>query len=468
MGEKLQKRLGKQIDSTEGSLIKSLFQLSWPIILSNLMQMTYNIVDTIWVGRVGAKSVAAISLSFPIVFVLLSLGIGFTIAGTTLVAQYTGANEKEKVNHVVGQIFSFVLSIALFCSIIGIIFTPNFLKWMGASKQVLPLAVNYMRILFFGMSFMFVFFIFSALLRGNGNSITPMKLMFVSTLINLVLDPFLIFGISFFPELGVSGAAVATVFSRAIVALLSIYFLWKGTYGLNLKWKHLKFDFKLIKEIINLGAPAAIEQSTRGLGMTAMMSIVAHFGTMTVAAFGICTRVLSLVIMPSRGFSTATTTMVGQNLGANKINRAEKSAYLSTGLNFILLSTLGVAFFTVPQLIIKIFNNNPEVVKIGSSFMQINGLFFGFMGVLIVINGGFRGAGNTLSAMFFSIFSLWIIRIPLANILSKVFGWGATGIWWSFVVSNVAGSLTAILWFKRGHWKKNIINKEEKTVKPYK
>ncbi|ADL13353.1 MATE family efflux transporter [Acetohalobium arabaticum] len=462
MAKKFKKQLGKQVDSTKGSIIKSLFHLSWPIILSNLMHMTYNLVDTIWVGKVGAKAVAAISLSFPIVFVLLSLGIGFTIAGTTLVAQYTGAEEGEKVNHVVGQIFSFVLSIALFCSVIGIIFTPDFLKWMGASKEVLPLAVSYMRVLFGGMTFMFIFFIFSALLRGSGNSITPMKLMFVSTLINIILDPFLIFGVSFFPELGVTGAAVATIFSRAVVAVISIYFLWTGKYGLHLKWHHLKFDFKLIKEIVVLGAPAAIEQSTRGLGMTVMMSIVAHFGTMAVAAFGICTRILSLVIMPSRGFSTATTTMVGQNLGANKVSRAEKSAYISTGLNFILLSILGAIFFTVPQLVIKVFNDNPEVIRIGSSFIQINGLFFGFMGGLIVINGGFRGAGNTLSAMFFSIFSLWIIRIPLANIWSKVFEWGTNGIWWAFVISNVLGSLTAILWFKRGHWKKSIINKDKK------
>lgn len=460
MTEKSQKQLGKQVDSTEGSLIKSLFHLSWPIILSNLMHMTYNLVDTIWVGKVGAKAVAAISLSFPIVFVLLSLGIGFTIAGTTLVAQYTGADKEEKVNHVVGQIFSFVLSIALLCSIIGIIFTPEFLRWMGASQEVLPLAASYMRVLFGGMSFMFIFFIFSALLRGKGNSITPMILMFVSTLLNIILDPFLIFGIGFFPELGVTGAAAATIFSRAVVAVISIYFLWTGKYGLHLKGHHLKFDFKLIKEIIILGAPAAIEQSTRGLGMTVMMSIVANFGTMAVAAFGICTRVLSLVIMPSRGFSTATTTMVGQNLGANKTNRAEKSAYVSTGLNFVFLSVLGVLFFTAPQTIIRIFNDNPEVVKIGSSFMQINGIFFGFMGSLIVINGGFRGAGNTLSAMFFSIFSLWIIRIPLANIWSKVLDWGVTGIWWSFAVSNIFGSLIAILWFKRGHWKKNIIDKK--------
>ncbi|MGM0471230.1 MAG: MATE family efflux transporter [Bacillota bacterium] len=461
MLKKLNQKLNQQVDSTIGSIPKSLFQLSWPIILSNLMHMTYNLVDTIWVGKVGAKAVAAISLSFPIIFVLLSLGIGFTIAGTTLVAQYTGAKRPQKVNQVVGQIFSFVLSIAIIFSIIGFIWAPLLLSWLGAASDVLPLAVNYMRIIFSGMIFMFLFIIFSALLRGSGNSITPMKLMFGSTLLNIILDPLLIFGVGIIPPLGVSGAAIATITSRAIAALIGIYYLWQGRYGIKLKLEALKPNWNLIKEIIKIGAPSAIEQSTRGLGMTAIMSIVANFGTLTVAAFGICTRLLSLVIMPSRGFSTAVTTMVGQNLGANKIKRAEKSTYISVVINFILLTVVGVIFYFTPQLIIKIFNDNPTVIQIGASFLKINSLLFGFMGTLIVVNGGFRGAGNTLAAMFFSIFSLWIIRIPLAQLLSTNFNWGANGIWWSFLFSNLLGGLIALGWFSTGSWKKNIINKQQ-------
>lgn len=239
---------------------------------------------------------------------------------------------------------------------------------MGAPAGILPDASSYLTIIFAGLPFMFSFFIFSALLRGYGDTKTPMKMVVFSAILNIILDPLLIFGVGFIPNLGVRGAAIATVFSRAVAGVIGIYILFTGKKGLVLSLDSLKPDFKEIKKILILGLPSAGEQSIVALGMTLLMSIVSQFGTIAVAAYGIGSRILSVVMLPTRGFATATTTMVGQNLGAEQSDRAEKSAWVSTGIILFLLTLLAFLFNLFPKAVISIFNSNPEVIKIGTSF----------------------------------------------------------------------------------------------------
>jgi len=447
----------KQYLILNGSITKAIFKLSWPIMIGNTMHVFYNLADTFWVGKLGAESVAAISVGFPLVFLLISIGGGITIAGTTLVAQYTGANDRRSTNHVSGQILMFVTFLSIIFSMIGVIFNHKILELMGAPAAIIEEASQYLNIIFGGVTFMFLFFVFSALLRGYGDTKTPMRMMVASTLLNIFIDPFLIFGWSFFPRLGVAGAAYATVFSRAIVGFIGIYILFKGNKGISLMKNDLIPDWNLLKKIIKIGVPAAAEQTIIAFGMTILMGIVSNFGAMAVAAYGIGSRILSVVMMPIQGVSMATTTMVGQNLGAQKVDRAEKSTWISSGVIMGLLTFLGLIVVFVPGPIISIFNNNNEVVKYGVEFLRIVGLSFGFLGVRIVIGGSFRGAGNTIAAMILASIALWGLRLPIAQYFSVNLDWGTSGIWWGMFISNLVSAIIGVLWFKRGTWKDSII-----------
>ena len=441
-----------------GSITETLFKLSWPIMVGNTMQVLYNLADTFWVGKLGANSVAAISVGFPLVFLLISIGGGMTIAGTTLVAQYTGSDDKEMANHAAGQIFILVVFLSIIFGTAGFIFDRTILGWIGAPQSIMADAVAYLDIIFAGVAFMFVFFVFTALLRGVGDTKTPMKMIVSSTIFNIVLDPFLILGWGFFPAMGVRGAALATVISRALAGVYGIYLLFTGKKGIKLKFKNLVPDFELQKRIIKLGTPSAAEQSIIALGMTFLMGIVSEFGTLAVAAYGIGNRILSVVMMPMRGLSMATTTMVGQTMGADDADRAEKIAWTAVGLTFGLMMILILITQIFPAQIISVFNDNSEVVEIGVAFLKIVGLSFGFLGVRIVIGGSFRGAGNTVAAMVLAVVALWGFRVPLAKLLSEYFQMGTTGIWWGMFISNFLSALIGAFWFKKGSWK------EEKAI----
>ncbi len=422
------------------------------------MHVLYNLADTFWVGKLGADAVAAISVGFPLIFLLISIGGGMTIAGTTLVAQYTGAGDKRKTNHVAGQILMFVTFLAIFFSIVGLAFSDEILRLMGAPEDIMEDALAYLNVLFSGVTFMFIFFVFSSLLRGYGDTKTPMKMMVASTLLNIIIDPFLIFGWSVFPELGVAGAAYATIFSRALAGFFGLYMLFTGKKGISLHIRDLIPDPKMLKMILKIGTPAAAEQSIIALGMTVLMGIVSNFGTMVVAAYGIGNRILSVVMMPTRGFSMATTTMVGQNIGAKKIGRAEKTTWTATALIMVILSVFGLIIYIFPEQIIAIFNNDPEVIKYGVEFLKIVSLSFGFLGVRIVIGGSFRGAGNTVAAMVLAIIALWGLRVPLAELLASQLNWQTSGIWWAMFYSNFISAIIGVLWFRRGKWKNKVIS----------
>ncbi len=451
------KRLENRKEILNGPIAKTLFFLAWPVMIGNTMQVAYNLADTFWLGRVGADAVAALSIGFPLVFLIISIGAGITVAGTTLVAQYMGRGDEEMTNKVTAQIFLFVGALSIILAILGYSFNEQVLQLMGSPANIIDDASDYLDIISLGIPFMFAFFIFSALLRGYGDTKTPMKMMVFSTLLNIILDPILIFGVGFFPEMGVRGAAYATIFARAVAGIIGVYILFTGKKGLHLKAKYLKPDFKEIKKILVLGIPSAGEQSIVALGMTFLMSIVSEFGTVVVAAYGIGSRILSAVMLPSRGFATATTTMVGQNLGAENVDRAEKSAWTSSTIILITMTLLALLFNLFPRFVISIFNTDPEVIRIGVGFLRIVGFSFGFLGVRFIIGGSFRGAGNTIIAMIIAIIALWGIRLPMAQFLGINLSWGPKGIWWGMFLSNFITAIIAAIWFKKGSWKEKAV-----------
>lgn len=439
---------------TEGSILKSLLSLSFPIVFANILQSAYQLTDTFWVGRLGGNAVAAVSVSFPLIFLMISLGGGFTIAGSTLVAQFTGAKNEKMVNHVTSQTLILVLTAAATLSITGYLISENLLRIMGVEEIILHDAASYLRVSFAGLIFMFGYFMYQSIMRGIGEVRIPLYIVSGTVLLNLVLDPLFIYGWGPVPAMGVSGAAYATIGTQSVAAITGLCILFSGKYGIHFHPKKFRPDFKMMKKIIGLGLPASIEQSTRALGMTVMIFLVASFGTLTVAVFGIGSRILSFVIIPALGLSMATSTLVGQNIGAGNIPRASAIAKLSALIAFLCLELVGIICFLAAEPLIRFFvPNDADVVSGAVVFLRIIALSFGLIGIQQALLGTFRGSGNTFMSMVLAIVSMWMFQFPLAYILSKHTSLEYLGLWWTYPAANFLSTLVAVGWFMQGTWK---------------
>ena len=448
---------------TEGSILKSLISLSIPIIFANLLQTAYQLTDTFWVGRLGTDAVAAVSISFPIIFLVVSLGGGLAMAGAVLVAQHKGRGNKKAIDYIASQTISMIVLISIVLAVIGYVLSPFFISLMGAEKSVFSSAVSYMKISFIGMIFMFIYMVFQSLMRGVGDVKTPAYIVLGTVLLNLILDPLFIFGRGFLPAFGVAGAAVATIGTQGLAAMVGIILLLKGRHQIQLRLNNLRPDWDLMKKMFKIGFPASIAQSTRALGITVMTLLVASFGTVTLAAYGIGSRILGFVIIPAMGLSMATSTLVGQNIGAGKTERAEKITKLSALIGFIILTLAGVTIFLFAKQISAMFiPEEAEVIQSSTLFIKIMALTFGFIGVQMALNGLFRGSGNTMISMVLSIVSLWILRFPSAYILSRHTPLEEIGLWASFPLTNVLAAIISMVWFMKGAWKQKQITEEIK------
>lgn len=448
---------------TEGPILKALLTLSIPIMLANMFQSLYSLTDTFWVGRLGTNAVAAVSISFPIIFLLISMGAGLATAGAILVSQYKGSGDTKKVNHVCAQTLIMMVTVSIITSLIGYFLSPFAMRIMGAENAIMADAVGYLQISFIGIVFLFGFFVFQALMRGIGDVKTPFIIVFATVLLNLILDPLFIMGYGWVPAYGVRGAAIATIGTQGLATLIGFIMIFGGRHEISLKIKDLKPDFKLLKKMFKLGLPASVEQSTRALGMTIITALVAVFGSLALAAYGIGIRIFSFIIIPAIGLSMAVSTVVGQNIGAEKIDRAEKTAKQGALLSFVSLTFVGILIFIFARTLSAFFIPGEEAaIATSTLFIRIISLTFGFIGVQQVLNGTFRGSGNTSYAMAVSLVAVWLIQFPSAYLLSRYTNLGETGIWWSFAISNIGGCIFAIILLSRGTWKKKrLIGREE-------
>jgi len=446
---------------TEGPILKSLLAMSLPIVFANVLQSAYQLVDAFWVGRIGAEAVAAVSLSFPVMFLMIAFGGGLAIAGTILVAQYKGKGDQAQVDHIAAQTLATMTLISVSVSVVGYVLAPTLMVLMGAQAGVLPGAVAYLQISFLGLVFLFGFFIFQSLMRGIGDVKTPLYIVLGTVLLNLVLDPLFILGYGPIPSFGVAGAALATVGTQGLAAVVGVYLLFSGRYGIHLKPQNLVLDFPLIRKMFWLGFPSSIDQSTRALGLMVMTFLAASYGTLIIAAYGIGSRILSFIIIPALGLSMATSALVGQNIGAGKVDRAEKIAQMSVILAFSVLTFVGILLFVFARPLAAAFiPNDPAVIKQSAAFTRTMALAFGFLGVQQTLSGVFMGSGNTRTSMSITIISLWLLQVPLAYGLSRHTDLAATGIWWAFPISNVVTAFIAWGVYSKGNWKQRKITEE--------
>lgn len=434
--------------------VRQLLTLSWPIIIGFSMQTSYNIVDIFWVGKLGPSSIAAVSLAGTIFYMILAIGQVIGSGTVALVAQSYGAQQHERANQIVRQSLLLATLIALFVSVLGTIFSPEIVSLLGGQGSVHIQGSQYLRIVFIGFFFQLLSFSINYAFRGTGDMKTPMLIMSIATVINLILDPFLIFGVTFFPRMEVAGAAWATTIAKCASFLVGFGFLLKGKSGLKLqilrKWM---FDTKIVRTIFLVGIPAGISYGLMFLSTTSVFRLVASFNEYALAALGIGQRIMQVASLPVVGLGVATTTLVGQYIGAENEAQAKTTGVMSITMSAVVMLLFCIVFLLLPDILIKIFTDNTQVIAHGIEFLRIVSFYLVAGGMTITVTGIFRGAGDTLPPMFAGLIKLGLL-IGCAYGLAYVLDMGVTGIWWAMLFSYIIEGIIMVFLYARGKWLK--------------
>jgi MATE family, multidrug efflux pump len=411
-------------------------------------------IDMIWVGKLGSAEVAGVGLAGLIVQLLNSMVMGVFMGLGALVARYIGASDTDSANQATRQAFAFSVALSIIMALIGIFFSESLLGLFGVSADVIVEGAAYLRISFAGMVAMVFLWMCSSAMQASGDTVNPMRLAVVSTILRVALCPFLVFGWWIFPRLGVSGAALAGVFSSALGGAIGLWFLLTGHTRLMLDFKNFRFDLKMIWRIVKIGLPASVNNMQASLVGVVIMSFIAPFGTMAVAAHSIMSRIEMVVFMPGMGLGQGAAVLVGQHLGASQPERAEKSGWLATGLVEAIMVTIVVVLFLWPKGVVRIFNIEPGVVEIGSTFIRIATVGYLFVGATLVLSTCINMAGDTIVPMTAGLISMWAAQIPLAYFLPRVSNLGIYGVRWAIVIAMVMRAVTYLIYFRLGPWKR--------------
>lgn len=455
-------------DMTEGNILRHLAVFSAPMFLGNLLQALYNTVDSIWVGRfLGAEALGAVSVSFPVIFALIAVIMGITMATTTMVSQYAGARQFDMVRKTINNSVVLLGSAGLLVSVLGIALHRPLLHLINTPPELIPMASSYLVIFLGGLLFMFGYNVFGGILRGLGDSRTPLLFLFYATIINIILDPVLIFGIGPFPRMEVAGAALATVISQAVSTVLAVRHLNRQNHLVRFSPSEMKFDWELTKTTVRIGLPSGVQQTLISFGMLSMSSIINSFGPAVVAAFGAANKLDNFAFMPAMSLGLATTALVGQNIGAGREERARETVYWASLAAAAITGIITLVALFAPRTLIVLFTTDPQILKLGSEYLRIVGLSYVPMALMFIITGVLRGAGDTVPTMLISIVNLLIIRVPLAKLLSGIPSLGHRGIWFAIAISSVAGMLFSRIYYASGRWKnKAVARRAPQTSEP--
>ncbi len=440
---------------TEGSITKNVWHLALPMMVGILLQNTFNIVDMIFVGRLGPAAIAAVSMNGILLGVIWTLIMGISLGTVAMVARFIGARRFEEADNVAMQSLFMSILGSIPITLVGFFLAEPILQVLGAKEEVLAPGTSYLRIVSLGSITMFLPFITGSALRGSGDAYTPTKILGFATTLNIILDPLFIFGLGGFPRWGVAGSALATVISQGVGALILLYILFRGRSVLHLNLEKARLNLDMMWRMVKIGVFGSLQMVMWNISDLVLMRIVAIYGTFAVAAYGIGMRVVFMVMMPGFGLAQSAATLVGQNLGAKKPARAERSVWIAAGFYEIIMICSTVFFVVFAGNIVSIFNLTPDIVRIGGGYIRFISSTFFFMALSIVLSRAMNGAGDTLSPMVITAISVFVLRIPLVLFLAEV--WATTGIWTGIAVTNVAQGLITSFWFTRGRWKYKVI-----------
>ncbi len=438
---------------TEGPILKAIFKLAIPVVLGMLLEFALSTTDYFWVGKLGATAQDAVTSSMVVIWTIFVLITIVSVGVTALVSRFVGADDKERAAFYIKQGLALAIFLGVFFSVIGYFITPQLLSFMDTSQYTFDLAVPYLRVFFIsGVIFFWNETIFASF-RASGDTKTPTIVSSIAVLLNIILDPLFIFGYGPFPELGVTGASVATAISIFVGMIIMTTLLVKGKVGYPVSAiLKTKPKLKELWKIAKIGLPMSTQQLVFVVVYWFLIKIVHSYGEVSAAAMGIGNRMESFSYLTCFGFSLAASTLVGQNLGAGKPDRAAKCAYGSIGLAISLTLVMTFLFIVFPKQIAGIFTDDPEVLAIAIDYLIILGISQFAMALEIVLEGAFSGAGDTIPPMIVMIPGS-LARIPLAYYLCFELNWGINGVWWTLTITTLVKSMVLAYWFKLGHWK---------------
>ncbi|MDX1490382.1 MAG: MATE family efflux transporter [Pseudohongiellaceae bacterium] len=441
------------INYTEGSIAKATFLLAVPMILEMAMESVFAIVDIFFVAGLGAEAVATVGLTESVITLLYAVAIGLSMGTTAMVARRIGEGDERAAAFVAGQSIWLGIFVSVVVGVAGFFYADKILGLMGAEQAVIDMGSSYTQIMLSG-SFTFLFlYLNNAVFRGAGDASIAMRSLFLANGINIFLDPCLIYGVGWFPEMGVTGAAVATNIGRGIGVAYQLYYLCGGGKRIVLKLQDMALGLSVIFSLLRLSVGGIGQFLLATASWVFLMRLVSEYGSDAIAGYTISIRVLLFVILPAWGLSNAVATLVGQNLGANRIERAERTVW-QVGkycVCYMLLVTAILLLFAQP--IMGLFTTEEVALAYGVNGLRIMSISFGFMAIGMVTVQAFNGAGDTLTPTWINGLCYWLVQIPVAYALAAPFGLGPYGVFWSIFVAEILAGIVGVYYFRRGKWK---------------
>lgn len=436
-------------DLTEGPEGRLIWAFTVPMLVGNVFQQSYNLVDSVVVGRaIGKSALAAVGASFPVIFLLVALIMGATMGFSILISQYYGAKDLDAVRRTIDTSYVTLLFGSLAATAAGLAFSPAILAALRTPAEIMPQALVYLRIMFAGLIFMFGYNSVSAVLRGLGDSKTPLYFLVFSTLLNIALVVLFVRGLGW----GIAGSAWATLIAQGASFAGAVVYLNRSHPVLRFRLRGLAFDRAILKKGLAIGLPSGAQQVMAAGGFMLLTRLVNGFGTDAVAAYTAAGRVDTFAVMPAMSLSMAISTFVGQNVGAGRLDRVRKGLRASLAISGVISALTSLGVMLLGRRMVAMFNADPAVVAIGARYLFIVGGFYIVFSSMFVVNGALRGAGDTFVPMLVTVLSLWAIRLPVSSYLAGRLG--TDGIWWGAPAAWCAGLAFSAAYFATGRWRR--------------
>ena len=444
---------GGEQDFTSGSINKAIFMLSVPMILEMVMESLFAVVDVFFVSKVSVNAVATVGLTESVLMIVYSIAVGLSMATTALVARRIGEKKPEEGAVVAVQAILLALSLSLIIGLIGGIFAPDILRLMGGEESLVEEGYGYTRIIFLGNATIMLIFLINAVFRGAGDASIAMRSLWISNILNMMLDPIFIFGLGPIPAFGVEGAAIATTIGRGTGVMYQIYSLAKGTGVIRVTLKVIKLRLDVITNLVKVSIGGILQFLIETASWIFLVRIIAEFGSAALAGYQIAFRIIIFTLLPSWGMSNAAATLVGQNLGANKPERAESSVWRTALYNVVFLTFVGLVFYVFARQFVGIFTSVDDVMVHGILALQIICFGYVFFAYGMVMVQAFNGAGDTRTPTIMNIFIFWVFQIPFAYWMSIHLNLGPVGVFWAIAIAHSIVAVVGVIIFKRGRWK---------------
>jgi putative MATE family efflux protein len=448
---------GSHQDFTTGSLNRAILLLAIPMVLEMVLESLFAVVDVFWVGRISANAVATVGLTESMLSLVFAVAMGLSLSTTAMVARRIGEKDPQGAAVAGVQAIAIGVAVSILLGVPCFFFAPDLLRLMGASPDIVSLGSGYTKIALGGSGVVLLLFLNNAIFRGAGDAAIAMRLLWVSNIINLVLDPCLIFGWGPFPRMGVTGAALATFTGRSIGVVYQFYRLLRGTERIRILRRQIRLNLGVFVRLLRVSLAGILQFAIAHTSWIGLVRIVSMFGATALAGYTIAIRIVIFVILPSWGLSNAAATLVGQNLGANQPERAATSVWRTAFYNMLFLGSVGVIFILFAEPVVRLFTQDPAVVPLAASCLRI--LSYGNIGYAygMVMLQAFNGAGDTVTPTIVNFFGFWLLEIPLAYWLAIMMKMRSSGVFYSIVIAEAAIALASVLLFKHGRWKRQQI-----------